>query len=70
MANKITLKQNIHIDTANAYTATVDGETFTMSTNDKGHGLWIDGRQVEGTSQFSAGKNASAAYRRYLQQTR
>ena len=70
MATKITLKQNIHIDAANAYTAIVDGEELTLSTNDNGKGLWINGRQIEGTSQFSAGKDPAAAYRRYLQNTR
>ena len=70
MATKISLKRDIHIDAANAYTATVDGETLTLSTNDNGKGLWIDGQQVEGTSQFSAGKDVAAAYRRYLKSTR
>jgi len=43
-----------------------DGEPFLMHTYPSG-GLWIQNRQVEGTIQFSPGRNASAAIRRWLQ---
>jgi hypothetical protein len=66
MSTKISVKSARDIDGANAYYVTVDGETVAVHTNQRGYGLWIDGKQVEGTSQFSVGKNAAAAYRRYF----
>ncbi len=37
-----------------------------VSTNDQGEGLWVDGLQLFGTSQFSGGKNIREAIRRHF----
>jgi allophanate hydrolase subunit 2 len=70
MDTKISVKQARDIDATNAFTVTVQDEfetkTYDVHTNSNGHGLWIDGKQVEGTSQFSAGKNPASAIRRYF----
>ena len=62
-----------HIDHTNAYSVTVTDitgiQSYTVWTNRDGKGLWIDGQQVEGTAQFSAGNtpaSASSAIRRYF----
>jgi hypothetical protein len=42
----------------------------TFSTNQHGNGLWIDGKQVRGTAQFSMSynrKNASAKAKRMME---
>lgn len=72
MNNQISIRQANDIDATNAYYVTTTdpiGRTTTVvaHTNSAGRGLWIDGRQVEGTSQFSAGRNAAAALRKYFQ---
>jgi hypothetical protein len=67
---KVSVKQANDVDATNAYTVTVTeyGETQTMTvhTNSHGNGLWINGQQTLGTTQFRAGKNAAAAIRRYF----
>lgn len=69
---QISVRQARDIDADNAYYVTVTTDfdarphTYTVHTNRHGQGLWIDGRQIEGTSQFSIGRNAAAAYRRYF----
>jgi hypothetical protein len=50
---KISIKQANDIDQKNAYRVTIDGEKCVVYTDVHGHGLWIDGDQVEGTGQFS-----------------
>lgn len=43
--------------------------TITAATNDSGNGLWINGKQVEGTAQFTAPTDhtkARAKIRRYI----
>lgn len=62
----ISVKQARDIDHANAYTVTTDNETYTIWTNDNGRGLWINGRQIEGTSQFDAGRHPDSAIRHYF----
>ena len=70
MDTKISLKQAPQLDHENAYHVTVTDPAgvrkHTVWTGPKGRGLWIDGRQVEGNLQFSAGKNPAAAIRRYF----
>ena len=63
----ISVKSDPHIDAANAYTVTVDGTTYDVHTNSHGKGLWIDGKQIEGTGQFEVGSNPAQAIRRYFQ---
>jgi hypothetical protein len=69
---KVSVKTAYDIDAHNAaYVTVIDGvldETheFTVNTDSGGSGLWIDGKQTLGTCQFSAGKNANSAYRRYF----
>ena len=69
---KVSVKTAYDIDAHNAaYVTVIDGildETheFTVNTDKRGSGLWIDGKQTLGTCQFSAGKNPNAAYRRYF----
>lgn len=64
----VSVKQAIDIDATNAFYVTVDGETVTAHTDPHGNGLWIEGKQVEGKSQFSAGRNPASAMRRYFSQ--
>lgn len=49
------------------WTETEDGpdgaEVAAYSTNDAGHGIWKNGRQLLGTSQFNIG-NCAASTRR------
>ena len=70
MNTKVSVKAANDIDHTNAYYVTVTDLTgtrkHTVWTGPKGNGLWIDGKQVEGNAQFSAGKNAAAAIRRYF----
>ena len=68
----VSVKRAYDVDHINAYTVTVNDPNdpegrlqVTAWTGPDGTGLWEDGRQIEGHSQFSAGKNASAAIRRY-----
>jgi hypothetical protein len=67
---KVSLKQANDMGQTNAYTVAITDAAgtrkHTVWTGPKGRGLWIDGRQVEGNLQFSAGKNPSAAIRRYF----
>ena len=63
---KISVKTTKVIDHTNAAIVTVDGEKYTVWTNETGRGLWVNGKQEAGTAEFSAGKNAAAAYRRYF----
>lgn len=69
MENKITVKIAGDVDAPNAYAVTVDGTTYTVHTNERGCGLWIDGKQILGTSQFNAGEKPAAAYRRYFKKS-
>lgn len=70
MTRKVSVKQANTGDT-NAYTVKITddligNQTHTVWTGPTGKGLWIDGRQVEGNLQFSAGKNPREAIRRYF----
>lgn len=70
METIVSVKTARDIDATNAYYVTVvefgEKTEYTVHTNTHGHGLWIDGKQVEGTSQFNAGRNPAAAIRRYF----
>ncbi len=70
METKISVKMIRGVEATNAYTVTVTDEYKTASydvhTDSNGRGLWVDGRLVAGTLQFSAGKNPAAAIRRYF----
>lgn len=66
MAQKLSVKIAGDIDHTNAHYVTDENGEHVVWTNERGHGLWIDGKQVAGTSQFNAGKNPSAAIRRYF----
>lgn len=77
---KVSVKQARDIDATNAYHVVVKEEwenylgnqwaepmcDVIAHTDHKGYGLWIDGKQVQGTCQFSAGKNPREAIRRYF----
>jgi hypothetical protein len=63
----VSLKQARDVDHTNAYTVQMDGETHTVWTNARGEGLWVDGHQVAGTAEFSAGRDPAAAIRRYAE---
>lgn len=67
---QISVRQAQRTDHENAYTVTITewGETrsHTVWTGPKGRGLWVDGQQVEGNLQFSAGRNPREAIRRYF----
>lgn len=52
------------VTTENGFTGV--SETMDVSTNKNGEGLWINGTQSLGTSQFSTGKNAGQSIRRYF----
>jgi hypothetical protein len=73
METKISVKKSQYSNDVYNVTVTTklygepETKTFSVETNGNGEGLWIDGRQVEGTSQFSGGKNPAAAIRRYFQ---
>jgi hypothetical protein len=66
----VSMKQALS-EQANAYHVTVSGPAgthkYTAHTGPKGKGLWIDGEQVEGNAQFSAGKNPRETMRRWFQ---
>lgn len=68
---KVSVHASTTIDQPNAHTVFIERgqleESFVAWTNEKGNGLWLDGKQVVGTDQFSAGKNAREAIRRYFQ---
>jgi len=67
MANA-SVRQARDVDATNAYTVTVDSQHVgTAHTDSYGNGLWLNGKQVEGTSQFDAGKNPREAIRRYAE---
>ena len=77
MNKRISVKQNSS-DFTNAYTVTetvdygagvVETNVFTVHTGPTGNGLWINGVQVEGNSQFSAGARPGEAIRRYFQKS-
>lgn len=53
MSKKISVREAYNIDAENAYRVTAAEKTVVVHTNESGNGLWIDGQQVEGTSQFS-----------------
>ena len=57
------------IDRTNAHYVTVDGELFIIGTDRDGNGLWVDGKQVMGTAQFTLNgvKNVAAKLRRYAE---
>lgn len=68
MAPRTSVHAALDVDATNAYNVEVDGHFIgTVHTDSHGHGLWIDGCQVEGTSQFDAGKSAREAIRRYVE---
>lgn len=58
------------IDRENAHYVTVDGETYALGTDRDGNGLWVDGKQVLGTGQFTLNnvKNKANKLRRYAEQ--
>lgn len=58
------------IDRENAHYVTVDGTTYALGTDREGNGLWVDGKQVLGTSQFTLNgvKDKAAKLRRYAEQ--
>jgi len=69
---RVSVKQARDVDAANAYLVTITDELGnvtkqTVHTNDHGEGLWIDGQQVLGTSQFSAGSCPARAIRRHFE---
>ncbi len=71
---KVSVKIAPKIDAENAYNVEVLEEyedkptSFTVHTNRQGRGLWIDGKQVEGTGQFDLHvKDKAAKIRRYFQ---
>ncbi len=43
------------------FTSKYSGATLVAETNANGHGLWIYGKQIYGTSQFSIPANHTAA---------
>ena len=53
-------------NTANHYRVTTANRSMLVYTNANGNGLWVNGQQVEGTCDFSAGKNPAAKIRRYF----
>jgi hypothetical protein len=65
--NTVSVKIARDVDQTNAYTVTKDGNQHTVWTGPNGTGLWIDGKQVEGTADFSAGRNPAQAIRRYCE---
>lgn len=72
MKTQISIKRARDIDAPNARYVTLlrqtaeDSETITVHTDAQGHGLWVDGVQIAGLSQFRVGRDPSAAYRRYF----
>lgn len=72
METKISMKIAIDIDAANAFYVTetdaLTGErkVYAVHTDLHGRGLWIDGKQILGASQFSAGRNPREAIRKYF----
>ena len=72
-STRISVKAAHNIDYPNAYRVIVDprewGERLdvVVHTDKRGEGFWIDGRQVEGTCQFSIGKDARRTIRRYFE---
>jgi len=75
MTCKLKFRKNIHIDATNAYDVTFltgfkypysGEENFTVHTDPHGNGLWVNGKQAEGTCQFRGGKNVREAMRRYF----
>ncbi len=73
MENKISVKQDINSNQENGYIVTITngltGEIrkHTVNTDPHGDGLWIDGKQIEGTCQFMFVNSNS--YRRYFAET-
>ncbi len=72
--NKVSVTVAPDIDAENAYYVEVleeyddEPKRFTIHTNRQGRGLWVDGKQIEGTSQFDLHvKDKSAKIRRYFQ---
>jgi len=83
MANKVSIKQTSADGAKFAARVTVvevlpsghelSRETFRAATNAKGEGLWIDGAQQWGTSQFGGSQNYrtfAAALRRVFSKER
>lgn len=68
MSKKISIREAHDIDAENAYRVATDEKIVVVHTNEKGNGLWVDGRQVEGTSQFSLRgvSDKAAKIRRYF----
>lgn len=71
LSNTVHLRIARGFEFPNAYTVYVtnefgDTQTLGVYTNADGDGLWIDHKQILGTGQFHAGKNAAAAYRHFF----
>lgn len=71
----VNVKQTKKVDAENAYVVQVteddsnEPKVYDIHTNEKGRGLWIDGRQIEGTGQFNLNvKDKAAKLRRYFQE--
>lgn len=68
---KVSLRKNKSIDANNAYRVTTiddvtgEAEVMDVHTSSRNEGLWINGSQVEGTSQFTF--VGSHSYRSYFQ---
>ena len=71
--NKVSMKADNNSGADNCYIVTITPPygnmvTVTAWTNEQGNGLWIDGKQIKGTSQFyTNGRNVAAAMRRYFE---
>lgn len=70
MSRKVSVQIAADIDGANAHYVTItDGDysrTVAVHTNRSGEGLWEDGRQIAGTSQFDLNvKDQAAKLRRF-----
>lgn len=50
-------------DGAYTWSSSEDGETKSFSTNKVGRGLWMDGKQILGTSQFNLADCAASTRR-------
>lgn len=71
MPRKVSVQTATDIDGANAYYVTITDDyseprTVAVHTNRSGEGLWEDGRQVAGKSQFDLNvKDRAAKLRRF-----
>lgn len=70
MNARVSVSKAKDVDAPNAYRVVVTDsgevlEDVTVNTNNQDEGLWIDGQQIEGTSQFEF--VGSHSYRSYFQ---